>query len=425
MKKLYTILTLLMCSIVSAQDVTFDNQAGAGDGAWETTTNWIEGALPTSTQWASFTASATLSSSQTIKQISLRGNSVTGLGTLTFDGGGQKTLLAAANPGDLHLFDVPVIINDVANAGTASTFQLNGATKVVTFNKSLTVTTETILRGASTTSTFNVNGPVTGSARLTLSGSVYNFPASSNNSGFTGNIYANTVSTNAPDIFTSSSTEGGFLNTGSTFQSNNTLSKLHLNAVNIMKGNIEVQNATNLLLDVNANQSSVGHVTIGGGILTIDVDAGVTVLSFANSSANVWGAGSIAITGFKEGVIHFGMDNTGLTAQQLSQITADGVGAGQTLALNLSGYLVLASSLSTDEFALSSAKRISYPTAVEGNIYFSKPINSVAVYSVTGNKVMEVASKVNALEALSVSKLRSGLYFMVLDGIKTEKFIKR
>ena len=54
------------------------------------------------------------------------------------------------------------------------------------------------------------------------------------------------------------------------------------------------------------------------------------------------------ITNYTEGVIRFGTGNTGLTTDQLAQISADNGGA--PLALDNNGYLVNESSLSVDDF---------------------------------------------------------------------------
>jgi len=55
-------------------------------------------------------------------------------------------------------------------------------------------------------------------------------------------------------------------------------------------------------------------------LLGIDLAASVTELFFSDSSSNGWTGATISITGFKENTIRFGIDNTGLTTDQLATI---------------------------------------------------------------------------------------------------------
>jgi hypothetical protein len=137
---------------------------------------------------------------------------------------------------------------------------------------------------------------------------------------------------------------GTVLNTGRKFQVNGTGAELELNAADaINDANVIVGGTNNFLVDVNANQANMGVVTVTDGVLTIDVDPAVTNLSFSNSVAQVWGSGSITITGFKENTIRFGEDDTGLSTEQLAKID------GGIYTLTNTGFLTAGNA--ADDFA--------------------------------------------------------------------------
>ena len=93
---------------------------------------------------------------------------------------------------------------------------------------------------------------------------------------------------------------------------------------NALQGQIEIQSANNLNLNVNKNQSGVQTITIGSGNLNLTMGDNVTSLAFADNSAADWGTGKIVITNFKDNVISFGSDASGLTTAQLGQIDIGG-----------------------------------------------------------------------------------------------------
>ena len=263
-------------------------------------------------------------------------------------------------------------------------------------------------------------GAIVGTANLQFSSSA-TFTAESDNTNFDADLV---FTFNEVNVTANTTANGAFLKAGRKVQVNNTNCSLTLNGANSCKGNISVGGSNAFELNIDANQEALGTVTVTNGPLTINVSPGVTNLSFANSAAIGWGTGSLAFTGFQFGKIRFGTSNVALTSQQLAQITADGVATGQALALDDNGYLVLASTLSSKSFATENQAVIIYPTLADDIIYFSRPQNNVEIFNVTGNKVLTVLDK-NGIDSVTTSELSSGIYFIVFDGMKVEKFIKK
>ena len=263
-------------------------------------------------------------------------------------------------------------------------------------------------------------GTLTGTANLQFSAPA-TFTAGSDNSNFNADLV---FTSNAVNVIANTTANGAFLKTGQKVQVNNTNCSLTINGANSCRGNINVGGSNAFALNINANQEAFGTVTVTNGPLTITIAPTVTNLSFANSAAIGWGTGALAFTGFQPGKIRFGTTNTALTSQQLAQITADGTATGQALALDANGYLVLASTLATKSFDTKSQAAISYPTLVDNVIYFSKPQNNVEIFTVSGKKVL-TTSDTNGIDSVTTSELSAGVYFIVFDGIKTEKFIKK
>ena len=169
----------------------------------------------------------------------------------------------------------------------------------------------------------------------------------------------------------------------------------------------------------------MGIITFSGGTangtLNLDVDSSVTELAFADTSTTEWNSGTVNITGYVPGVLRFGTDANGLTANQLSQITVDG--SGGAVGLDANGYLVNASSLSVGDFINEDAKPIAYPTITSDRIQFSKAQNNVKIYALNGKLLAQ--NKTENQSEISVASLTSGLYFIVFDDKKVEKFIKK
>jgi hypothetical protein len=76
------------------------------------------------------------------------------------------------------------------------------------------------------------------------------------------------------------------------------------------------------------------------GSVTLDLGAGASAVSFANSSALDWGTSSLNILNWTVGsdTLRFGTDGTGLTAAQLGLINFSDI-AGSHAAIDPSGFV--------------------------------------------------------------------------------------
>lgn len=411
------------------QTSIFNNTAN--DGLWSNVANWSAG-LPTAI--AQLNANVTLD-----VDVSLSGGSVN-CATSTF----QRTLSSLSNKkitiattsstistgilnsGVGFTYDSAIEFNNGGTAANIKSLQVNNSSgaayRQLTFGPNSVLTLNSLMRIVlQFDSKIVFQGKIDGSSNLQFNGAS-EFATTANNTGYNGDFV---IFGAGATIVSNTTVDGGFLKTGRKVQVNATGGSLTINGANSYDGNMSLAGSNTFGLNINANQESFGSVLLGNGPLTVNVASGVTNLSFADSAALTWGTGTMVITGYQSGEIRFGTSNTALTAQQLSQISADGVAAGnKALALDANGYLVLASSLSTDSFDLESKKRISYPTVVNDIIYLSKTQNSVSVIDMTGKKVLSISNQ-NGIDSFSTAELNSGMYFVVLEGNKIEKFIKK
>ena len=434
MKKNYFSLLFILTSIfLFAQNNDFTN--GGGDLLWSNPNNWSLGSIPNTSQTirssitgsivdADFTLFKIQNTFGTANSISFGGG---GSGTLTINPGGAN-LLGIVNVSDSDVtlsFSGNVSINNPAGITwmrneNGNTNDLNN----IEFEDGSVLTLITNLESRSGTGgdIFNFNGALVGAGSLRIgAGSTCVFGSTSDNSGFEGDFVF--VGANGA-IVVNTADNIIFLPSGRKFQVNQNNVSAEVNGANVIQGNIVVGGANTFTFDANKNQSSMGTIGIpASGILNLNIDNSVTNLSFSNSSEVAWGTGTLNITNFNEGVVRFGTDNTGLTSQQLSQITADGIAAGEPLGLDNDGYLVLASTLSTNDFEVDAVTRITYPTLTENKLFFRMPQQGIKIFDLSGKMVIENQSQ--SQTEIEVNTLSKGLYFIVFDNKIVEKFIKQ
>ena len=132
-----------------------------------------------------------------------------------------------------------------------------------------------------------MNGVLQGSAQFRAgAASKINFGSTSNNAAHTGGFK---MLGNNSVVTVNTAADGTFLKSGATIapDANSTGHTITLNTANVFKGNVSVLNKA-ITLNVNANQSAVGTITMSTGTLNLAVASGVTSLIFAdNSSASV------------------------------------------------------------------------------------------------------------------------------------------
>lgn len=438
-KNYFTLFLFLLSTIVLAQNNDFNNQGG--DFLWSNTSNWSLSAIPNTTNTSQVRLPLIVQSlvdiDFTIKKIqttfSTPGDTpIAGSSILTIDAQANAVFgIENVSDNDINMiFKGNVTINNSTTAGIANTLMRNqnGNTNDVNgiiFDNGSVLTLMTPLEARSGTGgdIYNFNGSLAGTAPLRVSANTTsNFGSTSDNSGFEGDFVW--VGANA-NIIVNTADNTAFLPVDRKIQINGNNGSIEINGTNVYQGNISINGANAFTFNVDANQNSIGTITFSGGTadgtLNVDVDNSITELYFANSSEVDWNTGTLNITGYKEGVIKFGTDNTGLTAAQISQITVDG--SGGAVALNSEGYLVNASSLSVNDFNNETVKPIAYPTLTTSSLFFTEAQNNVKIFDISGRLVLK--NKTKNQSEIQVNTLTSGLYFIIFDDKKVEKFIKK
>ncbi|WP_445748586.1 T9SS type A sorting domain-containing protein [Polaribacter sp.] len=434
MKKNYIVLLLLLCNtVLFAQNNDFTN--AGGDFLWSNTANWSLTTTPNTSETirtsvtgsivdADFTLFVIQNIFGTTNNVSIGGG---GTGTLTIDakvnnGFGIKNV----SDSDVSLsFAGKVAINNSNPAPSNITLMRseNGNTNDVNdivFESSsiLTITTPLETRTGTGGDIFHFNGALEGIATLRFgAGTTNNFGSTSNNPNFGGDL----VYVGSATVVANTADNNVFLPTGRKIQINATNGSVQVNGANTFQGNITVGGAHVFNVDMNKNQASMGVLVFSAnGTLNLDIDNSVTELAFANNSESPWNSGILNITGFKNGVIRFGTDNTGLTAGQLSQIQATGVAS---FALDSNGYLIDAATASVGDFEENTINPIAYPTLASDKIYFKKLQNNVKIFDITGKVLVHNTTKDQT--EITVETLASGMYFIIFDNKKVEKIIKQ
>lgn len=435
MKKNYiTLLALFFTAIGFAQNNDFNN--GGGDLLWSNTANWTLGEVPNTSNTGivrlPLIVESLVDTDVTIKKIqptfSTPGDvAVAGSSTLTIDVGANAVYgIENISGNDIALtFKGNVAINNSTTAGISNTLMRsgNGASNSINFadGSLLTLNTPLEARGGSN-NVFNFNGKFAGKAALRFSGNtLITFGSTSDNTGHEGDFVW--VGQNA-SVIVNTADNNVFLPADRKIQINGANGSIDVNGMNVYQGNISINGSQSFTFNANENQSSMGTITFAGGTangtLNLDVDTSVTELSFANCSEVEWNSGTLNITGYKEGVLRFGADNTGLTTAQLAQIVVDGV--SNSVGLNSDGYLVNKTSLSVDDFN-ENVKPIAYPTLTSSKIFFNKPQNNVKIINLHGQVLKDIRTENQ--EEISVDFLNTGLYLIVFDNKKIQKFIKK
>lgn len=263
---------------------------------------------------------------------------VYGAGTLTIDINNASNDDGISNLSNndikLQLTSDITINNSLASGGVGVTFVRNGngSANILEFGSACDLTLTTRLQTTNNTGSivFNCNFAPS-SENLFIGSNNVSFGAdhSSNNFGKDIVLFANAKL----------AVDGGtVLNNGRKFQVNGSGAELELNGADAINGaNVVVGGSNALLLDVNANQGTMGDIRFSGGaadgVLTIDVDPAVTNLAFVDCAALDWASGTVTITGFQENTIRFGTDENGLTATQLAAIN------GGAYTLSPTGFL--------------------------------------------------------------------------------------
>ena len=256
--------------------------------------------------------------------------------SLTITGNGNVGQPVQANGDDSSVdFQLPVIINTTDTQGKS--FATNGARAKIFFNSSLTNTTATLSFSNPNTkanTAHHINGKF-------ISNKWLNVNANTNvtfgeNSDFTEHASALRFIGNAGNgKLTVSSAKNKFKTSGTKIIVN-TGGHMTINSEDILKSTIQIDSDKILNLTINSNQSNAGLITMADSAkINLSIDPSVTSIAFADNSSSSWGNGKIIVTGFKDDVISFGNNASGLTTNQLSKLDI----GGTALEIDASGKL--------------------------------------------------------------------------------------
>ena len=315
----------------------------ANDGLWNNPANW-KGGVPTARSDAFFDAASQA-------DVNLNAGNVI-LSKITF--------LPAATPLEFTGGSISLVGTGTKNA---QIIQNQSGSRMV-FQKDVNVTASTQLTfagGAGTGGTV-FNGAFSSSAQITFSGTVtFNGPVKftagalfrSGEKEKANLIFANTVNNEidalvmASDSTLTVNTAAGVVFYAGQKIQHNSPATLIFNHANVL-GDTTVINANGHQIAYTFNADE----TLGALVLTrVSGEPGAMILTlgdqvknlcFAKSTDRLWAGGSLTIKNFREGVIGFGSDANGLTAEQMKFIkTFDSSGTEiKGLALDKSGRLV-------------------------------------------------------------------------------------
>jgi hypothetical protein len=338
---------ICLAGSAGAQIRVFDDRLEETNSNWSNPGNWqgMEVADSSIERADIISGDPVVDSDFTVSELRITfgntGSLLSGPGTLTIDRNISTPTLALVNGsggdgvGGGAVFEIDgniAINNSNATPGRTVARNNNNTANVIRFSESSVLTLQTGLElqvGSPTVrGAYEFNGSLAGPADLFFNQTLATFGATADNAGYEGDLVF------FRDAETVSNVIGGTLvKSGSKVQVNGNNSRIEINGPETFLGSVVVGAANTFTLDVNANQSSMELLEIADGQLTLDIDAAVTELAFANSSAVVWGTGLVSIAGFKEDTIRFGTDATGLTPAQLAAID------GGIYSLSSQGYL--------------------------------------------------------------------------------------
>lgn len=431
MKTNYLRLLLLICgTTLFAQNNDFNNQGG--DFIWSNPANWSQNAIPLPENTVRLPILAesqvdqpfTVTKVQTVfatsnanpgSTVPLAGSSI-----LTIDAGANNfNAIENVSNNDAKLTFKGNVTIDNSAGGFTQMRNLNGTENTIEFGEESLLTINTNLASIFGASPFfNFNGTITGSANLRLGpNTISTFGSTSSNPDWDGQLVfqANaTAVVNAAD-------NNEFFN-GEKIQVNGSNSSIEINGENTFNSGVTVGANHNFTFTVNKSQNAMTKILLPvSGTLNLVIGEDVELLHFQDTEEIEWGEGTLNIVGYEEGVIRFGTDNTALTAEQLAQINADN--GDEAVALDSEGFLVNESSLSVVGFDNQKVNPILISTISTNYLNFTEPQNAIQVIDLNG-KVL-VNQKLNNELSIDISSLQKGNYFVIFEGNRVERFIKK
>ena len=321
---------------------TFNN--AGGDNLWSNVANWSAGIPNVATAKVTVDADLIIDSIVTVGQIKTSGLTsaasvtitATNSSVLTVTGAGVTQPFQNNKKASSFIFNLPVVFD---SEGGTETLRFNsGGDQSITFSSSLTLNDPLTVSGVNKLHDLNLNGSLLGAGNLKLANKAQaNFGSAYDGSSYTGTLTTagGAASTNNQvTIISNVGDDGTFLKSGGLLNVTKDGAKITVNGANSLKGNIAIGNFSPTLT-INKNQSAIGTITMGSGILNLALATDVTSAAFADNSSSNWGTGKIIITGAGVDQVSIGTDINGVTSNQLSQITVNGFSA----TINSSGYI--------------------------------------------------------------------------------------
>ena len=320
---------------------TFNN--ATGDKLWSTAGNWSDGIPNVTKAKVTLTDSLILDTDVEIAQIKLGAG--TGDVAVTSSNGSTLTLsgINVTQPiqnnraeSNLNL-DLKVVFNSTDEVETIQASAAGECTVTFGASSDVTVNVHTKLM-AQADRIINFNGILrnTGNGRLYVGPtSEVVFGSTSDNSNYTDDIWLNgnngVLTSNTADDGTFIKSTKGIVITDAKGYGH----VININGKNTYKGYINVKD-TALTYNFNADQASVGVISLGAGNLNLTLGNNVSNLAFAKTTQEDWGSGNVVITNFKDNVISFGGSADGITSNQLAAID---IGGGAEVTINSSGQI--------------------------------------------------------------------------------------
>ncbi len=303
----------LNCLLLQAQDGTFTNNNGTGDGNWSTATNWTGGITAGDTGIATLEASVDLeTSSITVKEIVIGGSDITvSNGTLTIANTTNNNSIGNNVANTTTTFNCNLIFDTTKRIRNVATSTLVFASeKTVTFGSN-----NINLNNLSDTNPIEFHGSVSGTGTLGLRGRIL-LGSDSNFTGFIGTF---------------------------NFAGNNA-AKLIVNSTNNINSSITCEaNASSEVL-FNTNQNSIGNLSVTTA-LDLNFDSTVTAVQFSGTGTMT---GVVDLKNYTSGVLKIGTTATTVSQTILDTWLVDGVEpADGTIIQDTDGSIIIPEFTST------------------------------------------------------------------------------
>ena len=403
---------------------TFNN--AGGDMLWSNPNNWTSGIPNDSSAKVTLNASVMIDMNVNIAQIKLQG----GFGDVVVTGSESSVLnltgigvnsIIQNNGSDVDLmFDLPLVIS---STDAIENIQTNaGGMCSITFGSNSNISLNSDVKfSASGDRKINMSGILKGSGQFQIgTSSTINFGSSSDNDSFMGGFK---MLGNNSELIINTASNATFLKFGIEImpELSSTGHSVTLNSENVFYGNLTILDSP-FNLNINANQSDMGIITMGSGILNLILNDSISSLAFAKNSSADWGTGTISISGFQDNLISFGNDSSGLSLDQIKQINYE----GGNVIINEFGYLITADNPENDEVTGMNDKKkeqVFFPnpnSSAKLKYSFENSIgDNIVICDLEGKSYIHLRSKGNFGE-IDISHLYPGVYVIMVQNIKDE-----